>query len=230
MTEEEVNRSGAAPDLRYFHTTYGTNFGYNERARKYHRSYGLVTPPTNPAYAPHRLGDLDTAPLFRRDHLGFRQEYPDTPFTWSESAAKLTKNQKTYGGDDEADAAAGQAPATSSFSAHHPIGALPPRRVAFRATERDVPLIPERAAPVTKAAAFRRQQQQQQSESQSQSQAQTQRQWSEAADAESELDYQQHIWERQQAEARDRASGQRWNDDTTTQGGQQQQQQQQQPF
>lgn len=34
MTEEEVNKHGAASELRHFHTTYGQTFGYNERARK----------------------------------------------------------------------------------------------------------------------------------------------------------------------------------------------------
>lgn len=67
------------------------------RPARYHRSYGLVTPPTNPAFSEYRLGDLATAPLFRRDHLGFRVEYPDAQFTWSDSANKLKKNQKQFG-------------------------------------------------------------------------------------------------------------------------------------
>lgn len=96
LTESEVNRSGASSDLRYFHTSYGQTFGYNERARKYHRSYGLVTPPSNPAFSDFQLGDLATAPLFRRDHLGFRADYPeDIPFSWSEGATKLKKQSQT---------------------------------------------------------------------------------------------------------------------------------------
>lgn len=66
---------------------------------RYHRSYGLVTPPTNPAFVDYRLGDLATAPLYRRDHLGFRVEYPDAPFSWTASSEKLKKNQKTYGSE-----------------------------------------------------------------------------------------------------------------------------------
>lgn len=172
MTEAEINRAGGMTDLRYFHTTSGEAFGYNERARKserhsnsqhatrltgtphfvrraasalpacdgflahlrahcyplpaprctgldahlrpcdcchslpvrrtsrrYHRSYGLVTPPTNPAFVDYRLGDLATAPLYRRDHLGFRVEYPDSPFSWTASSEKLKKNQKSYGSE-----------------------------------------------------------------------------------------------------------------------------------
>ena len=131
MTEAEVNRGGASSDLRYFHTSYGATFGYNERARKsgntqvqrrvseaslhrspralsltlavslmlyacrYHRSYGLVTPPNNPAFSDYQLGDLATAPLFRRDHLGFRADYPeDAPYSWAQGANKLSKNAK----------------------------------------------------------------------------------------------------------------------------------------
>jgi hypothetical protein len=194
ITEEVVNRTGAAADLRYFHTTYGHTFGYNERARAYHRSYGLVTPPTNPAYAPPSSGDLDTAPLFRRDHLGFRANYPERPFTWSESASKLTKNQKRYGDDDT--------PASPSSS--QVVGALPARKVAFRATLRDVPAIPDRATPVTRAALAR----QGELNAQSRSQAQTER-----SNGESQLDREQRAWERDQAQKRIRSDGQRWTDD-----------------
>lgn len=68
-----------------------------------------MTPPTNPAFQDYRLGDLATAPLFRRDHLGFRVEYPETGFTWSESASKLSKNQKRYGEEESASSGAGEA-------------------------------------------------------------------------------------------------------------------------
>jgi len=102
LTEEEINRAGAASQLRYFHTTYGSTYGYNERARKYHRSYGLVTPPTDPAFEEVREGDLATAPLYRRTHLGFRADYPDNKFSWQlDAAGKLKKNQKTYGSEEE---------------------------------------------------------------------------------------------------------------------------------
>jgi len=142
MTETEVNQSGAAAQLRYFSTTYGHTFGYNERARKYHRSYGLVTPPTNPAFSDYRLGDLATAPLFRRNHLGFRVDYPEKQFTWSASAALLQKNQKKYGDDDTANSpsatsASITSPSSSSSSSSSPsstgtFGKLPPRRVSWR--------------------------------------------------------------------------------------------------
>jgi type II secretory pathway pseudopilin PulG len=111
MTEAQVNREGSASDLRYFHTTYGATFGYNERAKKYHRSYGLVTPPNQTAFVDTPAGPLATAPLYRRDHLGFRRDFPDEPATWSVGTSQLRKNNKQYGDDEPAAAAAAQVPA-----------------------------------------------------------------------------------------------------------------------
>lgn len=116
ITEEEVNRTGGASQLRYFHTTYGETYGYNERERKYHRSYGLVTPPNNPQFVDYRTGDLATAPLYRRDAAGFRREYPDANFSWQKAADGLKKNQKRWGEEE---------PVVSSP------GPLPPRSVEF---------------------------------------------------------------------------------------------------
>jgi len=112
MTEAQVNREGSASDLRYFHTTYGATFGYNERAKKYHRSYGLVTPPNQPAFVETPLGPLATAPLYRRDHLGFRRDYLDEPATWSVGAGELRKNIKQYGEEPQAARAAAAAAPT----------------------------------------------------------------------------------------------------------------------
>jgi hypothetical protein len=118
-----------ASEIRHFHTTYGDTYGYNERARRFHREYGLVTAPTHPSFAPEFRMQLATAPLFRRDHLGFRREFHAAPaYAFQDVIQRRTEERKAR------KAAALQATAQLSTAASPPPAlAVPPASLSAAA-------------------------------------------------------------------------------------------------
>lgn len=66
-----------APDLKFYDTSYGSNFGYNERGSKFNKHHGCVfTPRGDDFFSMEAHSTLNTYPIFRRDWLGFRREFP----------------------------------------------------------------------------------------------------------------------------------------------------------
>jgi len=72
-----VPYSRPALDLHFYNTTYGSHFGYNERQNDFNKHHGFeYTERDEDFFSMNAHSTLNTYPLYRRDALGFRRDYP----------------------------------------------------------------------------------------------------------------------------------------------------------
>jgi len=66
-----------APDISFYDSAYGCHYGFNERQLKFSQHHGFeYASRGNDFFSMESPGTLNTFPIFRRDHLGFRRAYP----------------------------------------------------------------------------------------------------------------------------------------------------------
>mmetsp|Transcript_18615 Transcript_18615/g.26125 ORF Transcript_18615/g.26125 Transcript_18615/m.26125 type:complete len:170 (+) Transcript_18615:113-622(+) len=67
-------------DIKFYDTSYGCQFGYNERQQRFQRWHGFaVAARSEDNFDMDAPGVLSTAPIFHRNALGFRVPFPPEP-------------------------------------------------------------------------------------------------------------------------------------------------------
>jgi hypothetical protein len=94
INENEIVDTIEESELRYFRTSYGDSHGYNERAKTFHRTYGLITSRDRPEFQPNTANPAAKAPIYRIDNRGLRREVDFEPKFHYQLPTENTKRYK----------------------------------------------------------------------------------------------------------------------------------------